>query len=321
MNQPSCLFCGAAGGRHLFDAQSIDGEDFHVHRCPGCRAVYLFPRPDEATLARAYSEEYYGEGDEKFSPLIERVLDGFRRMRARAVLARTEPGAAVLDIGCGNGRFLANVVAEGRRGYGLELPGKSLERARRIPGLELTEGKLTRETYPPEHFDMVTLWHVFEHLDRPAETLDILAEILKPGGYLALSLPNIDSWQAKAFGPDWFHLDPPRHLFFLGPEPLTEAVTRRGFTLVSRAFLSLEQNPFGFQQSILNRLLPDRDVLFEALKGRTGGGRDYSRGAILAQKLFYMSTFPFFAALAVLEAAFRAGGTMALVFRKMTKES
>ena len=236
--------------------------------------------------------------------------------RALKVSRYIPKGASVLDIGCGNGNFLKCLIEAGYKGFGLELPGNSLERAKRVPGIKLKEGRLQQGDFDEASFDMVTLWHVFEHLNEPLKNLSVIADILKPGGYLILSLPNIESWQGRVFGKHWFHLDPPRHLFYLGPQALTLQLNALGFNKVHESFFSLEQNPFGMQQSILNGLLAHREVLYEALKGRSGGGKGYSGPSIALQKLFYMSTFPGFAALSVIEAMFKRGGTMELVFRK-----
>jgi len=314
--QVTCHFCGWDQGTFLYTTYSLVGDPFHLVRCENCCCVFLFPQPTPQVLAEAYATDYYGEGEEKFSGWIETVLDRFRKRRARLVVSHVEVGGKVLDIGCGNGNFLRYVAAEGRKAFGLELPGNSLERARRIPELSLKEGRLQRGDYPGDSFDMITLWHVFEHLDRPRETLEIIDEILKPGGFLVLSLPNIESCQSTLFRAHWFHLDPPRHLFFLGPKELASELKKMGLMLHQRSFFSLEQNPFGMQQSLLNWLLPDRDVLFEALKGRPGGGRHYSKLNLALQKLFYLSSFPLFTAFSALEAAFGRGGTMELIFQK-----
>ncbi len=316
----TCHFCGGGESHFLYSTNSLAGSPFHLFRCEACRCVFLFPQPSPDVLAEAYATDYYGEGEEKFSGWIESVLDRFRKRRADVVVSHVQPGCQVLDIGCGNGNFLRYVAERDRRAFGLELPGNSLERARRIPELSLKEGRLQRDDYPPHSFDMITMWHVFEHLDKPRETLAIIDQILKPGGYLVLSLPNFESWQSSLFRGHWFHLDPPRHLFFLGPEELVSEMERLDFKLHRRSFFSLEQNPFGMQQSLLNWLLPDRDVLFEALKGRPGGGRGYSRMNIALQKLFYLSSFPLFAVFSLLEAALGRGGTMELIFQKNSQK-
>ena len=89
-----------------------------------------------------------------------------------------------------------------------------------------------------------------------------------------------------------------------------------GFSAVQKRFFSLEQNIFGFQQSILNCILKKRDVLFEVLKGNKSYAQDYSQVSIALQKCFWIVTFPLFALMAGLEAVLKKGGTMEFVFRK-----
>ena len=199
---------------------------------------------------------------------------------------------------------------------GTELPGKAGDRAGQIAGLTLKVGDLSETDFAGDYFDAVCIWHVFEHLAQPKQTLRIIGGLLRPGGYLFLSLPNIESVQSRLFRGNWLHLDPPRHLFFLGPADLTVEMRKLGFAAVARRHLSIEQNVFGFQQSILNCLMGRRDVLFEALKGNLEYAGKYSRWHILVQKAFWLSTFGLFAGLAALEAAVRRGGTIEFVFRK-----
>ena len=89
-----------------------------------------------------------------------------------------------------------------------------------------------------------------------------------------------------------------------------------GFSVVEEHFLSLEQNVFGFQQSMLNCILKKRDLLFEVLKGNKNYAQDYSAVSITLQKIFWVATFPFFAFVAALEAILKKGGTMEFVFQK-----
>jgi hypothetical protein len=90
-----------------------------------------------------------------------------------------------------------------------------------------------------------------------------------------------------------------------------------GFEVVTIQYFSLEQNPFGMQQSILNCVIRKRELLFEALKGNRSYTCEYSSVSILLQKIFYITTFPLFALLSVVEAWLKKGGTMELVFRKV----
>jgi SAM-dependent methyltransferase len=314
-NKNPCSFCGARRSLRLYPTSSISGDNFYLNRCLVCRAVFLNPRPTQQQIDQAYDDAYYGRGQGKFVGCIEKVLDHFRRARATRITNYIEPPAKILDIGCGNGRFLNYLINQGFDGYGIELPGKAAERAGKILGLNLKVGRLTRQDYSENFFDSICMWHVFEHLAEPRETLHIIQKILRPGGYLMMSLPNIDSMQSRLFRGKWLHLDPPKHLFFLGANDLISEMKKFGFKLIKQKYFSLEQNPFGIQQSILNCLLRKREVLFEALKGNNEYIKEYSRFSIMLQKMFYLSTFPVFVLLAGLEAAFKKGGTMEFIFK------
>jgi len=300
----------------LYRTESLCGDHFHLNRCLNCSAVFLAPRPTPQQLDRAYDDCYYGKGDDKFHRHIEKVLDYFRSVRACRIRRYVRPPARILDIGCGNGQFLAYLIDQGFDAYGTELPGKAAHRAGRIPGLKLRIGPLREADFGQDLFDAVCMWHVFEHLVEPEQTLHEVRRILRPTGCLMMSLPNIHSVQARVFRGHWFHLDPPRHLFFLSPSDLIREMSRLGFHPVKVSYFSLEQNPFGIQQSLLNCLLNHRDVLFEALKANAPYGEHYSARDIALQKAFYLVSFPLFTLLSLVEAACQRGGTMEMVFRK-----
>lgn len=315
-NKNPCSFCGARQSLRLYPTSSISGDNFYLNRCLMCRTVFLNPRPTQQQIDQAYDDAYYGKGEGKFVYCVEKVLDHFRRARDVRITNYIKPPAKILDIGCGNGGFLSYLINKGFDGYGIELPGKAAGRAGKIPGLNLKTGRLTRQDYSENFFDGICMWHVFEHLTEPKETLRIIGKILKPGGYLIMSLPNIDSVQSRLFRGKWLHLDPPKHLFFPGAHDLISEMKELGFKLVKQKYFSLEQNPFGIQQSILNCFLKKREVLFESLKGNNEYIKEYSGFSIMLQRIFYLSTFPVFVLLAGLEAAFKKGGTMEFIFKK-----
>ena len=318
-NTTPCGYCKAKRSLKLYQTSSISADTFSLNRCLVCHAVFLSPRPSREQLDQAYGDTYYGQGRLKFTDFIEKMLDYFRLLRVRRTNRYISPPAKILDIGCGNGRFLGYLIERGFYGYGIELPGKAAERAAQIPDLHLKVGTLEEEDFGTDFFDGICMWHVFEHLTDPKETLRIIQKILKPGGYLMISLPNINSLQSKLFRGSWFHLDPPKHLFFLEAPVLISEMETFGFNLIRLNYFSFEHNPFGFQQSILNRFMGRREVFFELLKGNIAYTKQHSQCSIILQKLFYLGTFPAFVLLAGLEAALKKGGTMELVFKKERK--
>src|SRR5208283_2364158 len=95
---------------------------------------------------------------------------------------------------------------------------------------------------------------------------DHLTRLVRPGGRLFLAFPNTSSWQARLFGKDWFHLDPPRHLSLVPPQTVAAYLQSRGFKLLAARHLCLEQNTYGWLQSALNRADHHRNFLYERLK-------------------------------------------------------
>jgi len=315
----TCVYCQMSESERLYSTSDIFNHQFTINRCHHCSAYFLAPPPDAAMLAQAYDESYYGAGEDKFSEgLIERVLDYFRDRRARLVAKLMGGQGRALDIGCGNGRFLSSL---GRHGnidtFGIEIPGGSADRAAKIAGIKLKLGRLEHGDFDAQYFDAVTLIHVFEHLTEPSMTLDVIHEILKPGGLLYMSFPNIDSLQSRWFKGKWLHLDPPRHLFFFGTKEFKKLMAERGFKLIQESHFNIRYNPFGMQQSLLNVLLKKREVLYESLKGNKEYTQEYSGLSIALQKLFFRFSWPLFIVMGSVEALLKRGATVDFVFRRL----
>jgi len=298
-----------------------EGVSYDLVRCKCCNVVVLWPPPSADELRRAYSDVYYGSDATKFSSPIEIMVDHFRRRRAKRLAKLLGRPGRALDIGCGNGKFLGFLQSEGFQIFGSELPGKAFERASKIPGIHLTQGELQASDYEEGMFDLVTMWHVFEHLDRPADTVRTISRIVSHGGLVSLSVPNFESLQRSIFRGNWFHLDPPRHLFFMGPEEIEKTFSDIGFRLVSVSHFSFEHNLFGVLQSLLNTFITKRDSLYDYLKFAGDQGRaseNEGRFSFYAQMSIAAMALPAAAAFCTVEAAAGRGGTVEFVFEKTT---
>jgi len=312
-----CVFCKNTEGTLLYETYDIWDNTYALKRCNACRAVYLTPFPSEERLALAYDESYYGCSEKKFKGPFEKALDFFRKNRARRVSKLIPEGGAVLDIGCGNGNFLMQLLNFKKlRLYGSELPGKSAQRAAQNKEINLVTDMLTKNAFASGSMDAITMFHVFEHLTEPAQMLDLVNYFLKPQGYFVVSFPNIGSMQSRIFKGYWLHLDPPRHLFFFNIKDFENFMCARGFILMSKNSCSLEQNPFGFVQSFLNVFLKKREVLFESLKGNKSYTASYSPFQMFLQKLFFVFLFPFAVIGDGIACLFNKGATVQFVFRK-----
>lgn len=320
INQPTCGYCHSKNSKRLFKTVDIYEDNYSIQKCDDCNVHFLSPKPTEDKLARAYDTAYYGNDDVKFSnPMfIETVIDYFRKSRARRLSKYLADGNTVLDIGCGNGRFLKYLDTFGKyKLRGLEIDGDSAQRALKETKIELTISRLENAGFNVNSFDAITLFHVFEHLPNQKEVLDIISNILKPNGVLVISFPNITSVQSKIFKGKWLHLDPPRHLFLFEPKEFKKIMSKKGFQLVKETYISSEQNPYGMVQSTLNLVVSKRDLLYEHLKGNTDYSKDHSRIGVFIQKLFFISSFPVFMATDVLVGLFNKGATVEFIFRNV----
>ena len=313
----NCIFCQSNDSKRLYPVTDIFNDQFTLNQCNNCRVVFLLPHPTEAQLNHAYDYTYYGEGSDKFNLIIEKVLDYFRSRRSSLLSKHLKTDARVLDIGCGNGRFLQYLGAKGNfELHGIEREGNSALRTTRIAGIQLLIGSLKQDTYPSDYFDAVTLFHVFEHIDNPAEILQIIQTILKPGGVLVMSFPNINSCQARWFKGDWLHLDPPRHLFYFKPIDFIALMKLKGFELVQENYLSFEQNPYSLIQSILNKVSPRRELLYEYLKGNKAYIKGYPFYKLIFHILFFMAFTPFALLSDIMVSAIKRSATVKLTFLK-----
>lgn len=312
-----CGFCKERKSEILYPTYDIYGNSYTLNHCNNCKAVFLAPRPTTEQLSRAYDESYYGEWEEKFDNFTEKVLHYFRKKRASLVNKYLHGRGKILDIGCGNGKFLAFVSQKGNYEiYGIEMEGSSAKRAAKIPKIHLKTGTLKPNDFEAESLDAITLLHVFEHLTEPKETLQIISKILKKKGLLVMSFPNIDSFQSKIFKGRWLHLDPPRHLFFFKPLDFAKLMKGCGFQLIEENHFSLEYNPFGLSQSILNCLFKKRDLLYEYLKGNSEYPKEYAKCNLFLQNFFFRLSYPLFICFDFIDSLVKKGATVEFVFIK-----
>lgn len=259
-----------------------------------------------------YNPAYYGQGKNKFLPRMEWLLRVLNRRRARQLLDRLPPGLAgsprVLDVGCGRALLLDSMAGSGAECHGLEREG--FDTAQVSSKVTMHLGPVDSLVFGPGSFQLVLLWHVLEHLENPGEVLQQLADRLSPGGLMAVAVPNIDSLQARWFGPDWFHLDLPRHLWHFSPGTLATLWRSAGLESVDTSEFAAEQELFGFVQSFFNRFLPGAPNRF--YKAMQGDER-YWLTAWLAGALCLVP-FALLASLPVL--AFGRGATHIVYLRK-----
>jgi 2-polyprenyl-3-methyl-5-hydroxy-6-metoxy-1,4-benzoquinol methylase len=278
-----CPCCGAPDAQKAFDGP--DG--FGVLRCPACGLGRTWPALPPEEIGRWYPESYYGRENVRFNPLFERMTRLFRWRRAR-VIRRGAPPGPVLDVGCGRGIMLAHLRALGYEAHGIEFNENAAWHARHQLGLEVTTEDFLAAPHEPGRYNAVILWHVLEHFPDPDAAVARARELLRPGGLLAVAVPNFDSFQARLFGRHWFHLDMPRHYFHFGTRSLQALLSRHGLRTVRTDHFCLEQNSFGWLQSLYNGMGFPANLLYDLLKApsaRSGLARKHPLAVALSLPL------------------------------------
>jgi 2-polyprenyl-3-methyl-5-hydroxy-6-metoxy-1,4-benzoquinol methylase len=233
----ACYLCGHYPGNQLFSSwdivHNLDGS-FAWNRCPNCGLIYLSPRPTPDEMSRYYPTNYalFQSAMRRRhwwqpSLWLER-RDINRRCKAAACL-RSQ--GCILDVGCGTGEFLAAMRQRGWETIGIELTPAAATYAREQLQLDIKTGTLHEIDLPSANFDVITLWTVLEHLYDPLSTLQKIHSILCPDGLLLISIPDVESLDAKWFGRYWVGYDTPRHLYVYSHEVLCSLLNRAGFEI------------------------------------------------------------------------------------------
>ncbi|NHN27443.1 class I SAM-dependent methyltransferase [Flavobacterium jejuense] len=317
----NCIFCNGIQQNVFFEIKNANSS-FEILKCENCNAYTLDPIPTETELAEVYNTGYYGKGGAKFILFVEYFVDAFRGIRAKRAINRIPQNGTVLDIGCGSGAFLNYLKKRYNFSLsGIEIKGDAAIRAADCnQGFELHIGFLQDIDFGIKTFDLITMYHVFEHLITPKEDIKKISSLIKNNGRLIISMPNINSWQATLFKDKWFHLDFPRHLIFFKPKDFKEVMQLNGFYLESEHYISWEQNPFGYIQSSLNVVCKNQNFLYEFLKTNAKSNYTLSDWFQLSlQILFAGVTLPLFLIIDVFESFFKKSATVEYTFKYQSK--
>jgi 2-polyprenyl-3-methyl-5-hydroxy-6-metoxy-1,4-benzoquinol methylase len=324
MSCPVCLNAftkpALTGGDWLFESTS---KIFTLHACASCHCLFLDPMPADEEIARFYPPQYWWNSSEsqRDRPL-KRLESIYRKFALRdhvAFILRASgnrDGLDLLDVGCGSGTLLGLLKRHGFRPMGVDFSAEAARIAEIENGVRVLVGSLEQSRFPDEAFDVVTLFHVMEHVSNPRSLLAEVSRILKPGGALVLQVPNIDSWQFKAFGVKWYGLDVPRHVIDYSRESMLKLLKDSEFVLRRVKHFNLRDNAPAFVSS----LFPSLDPVSRAVRHRKHGIRESTASAWLrhsAYLSFVICAYPF----AILESAFGRGATLMIEARKKTNDT
>lgn len=228
---PGCAVCGSALQRPMWAVRDTllgSPDEYSIVRCLECGTLRMSPRPAFDERRQSFSDLY---------PLFDWAL-GRKRAHAEQRIARfgaqideisrrQRPGK-LLDIGCGDGYFLLGMQRRGWEVTGIELHEKVAAYARDELGLDV-RGGAEHEVDWGGRYDCITLLGVIEDVDDPNACLERCFDHLREGGLLVVQTHNIGCWEARFFGPHWFNIEAPRHVWHFSPATLKKLLQSNGF--------------------------------------------------------------------------------------------
>ena len=206
--------------------------------CPRCGSGVTHPPASTAELAAFYRETYgpYDAPTAGRVATLSRVIRWWQGRRALVkpplAVLRDGPAGRVVDVGCGRGDLGAVLVGRGWQVTGIE-PSPVAAEVARSRGVDARVGTLDDLALEPARYDVAVFQHSLEHTADPVGDLGRVRAALRPGGRVAITVPNFACWQRRRFRSRWFHLDLPRHRTHFAPAGLRYAAERAGMHVES----------------------------------------------------------------------------------------
>ncbi len=237
-NLKSCPLCSSLLHKHFLICKdfTVSQQEFQIVKCETCEFKFTNPRPSTAEIGSYYQSEDYISHSNTSKGIINKVYQLVRnytlkqKLRLMEELGMNTP-KRLLDIGCGTGLFLKTCNQAGWKTKGTEPDEKTRQIAVETSSSEIAADFLN--AYSGEQFDVITMWHVLEHVHLLRETIEKLYMNLASNGRLVIAVPNADSYDAKQFKENWAAYDLPRHLYHFTPKTLIQLFNKFGFKIAA----------------------------------------------------------------------------------------
>ena len=233
----ACPACGATAIQKVLSSKdyTVSQRELQIWECSRCTLRFTQQAPSAEVIGPYYKSDNYISHSDTRQGIVNRLYHIVRRrtLKTKQSLIESVSGAKtgwLLDVGAGTGAFLHHMKEQGWQVNGLEPDPAARERAASQYQLNLL---------PPEHLwqlpegsmDIITLWHVLEHVHRLQDYMQQLKKLLKPRGQLLIAVPNYTSRDAAKYGAAWAAYDVPRHLYHFSPEAMKQLIQKHGLRL------------------------------------------------------------------------------------------
>jgi 2-polyprenyl-3-methyl-5-hydroxy-6-metoxy-1,4-benzoquinol methylase len=210
---------------------SISKQNFNIVSCKSCGFRFTNPIPDENEIGAYYQSEDYVSHSDSTKGIVNKLYHFVRNRSLKSKLKIINGHAkkgTVLDIGCGTGYFLKICKEDGWHIDGMEPDQGARMLAQQNTGMSI-KGNLF-DINPPTKYNIITMWHVLEHVHKLNDSIQHIYNLLEDNGTLVVAVPNINSYDSSIYKEYWAALDVPRHLYHFTQKDVDKLLTKSGFT-------------------------------------------------------------------------------------------
>ena len=232
-----CPACSSEDFHEFISAKdhTVSGESFRIMKCNSCTLMFTQDIPSAADIGLYYASEDYISHSDTQEGMINKLYHAIRKrtLKGKKELLQKETGKAsakIADIGCGTGAFLNTMKKAGWNVTGVEPDEVARKKAAALYGIEpRPAGELN--SLPQNEFDVITLWHVLEHVHDLHGYIAQLKNMLAENGKLFIAVPNYTSHDAGHYGSFWAAYDVPRHLYHFSPQSMRALLQQHGLNV------------------------------------------------------------------------------------------
>ncbi|WP_460976997.1 class I SAM-dependent methyltransferase [Spirosoma knui] len=214
----------------------VSQQDFVIQECQQCSFRLTNPRPDSASIGTYYESDQYISHNDSGNGLISTAYRTVRNYtlcsKLNLITTLNKGKGSILDVGCGTGAFLETCKNGGWQIMGMEPDSDAREKA--IDKLQIPVQASLEDIGDTQSYDIISLWHVLEHIADLEKAIVKLHSLLSKNGTLLIAVPNSASYDAMHFQQYWAAYDVPRHLYHFTPSTIQPLFNKYGFKLVDK---------------------------------------------------------------------------------------
>ncbi len=231
----ACPVCGNENFKAYMKTKDffLTQEEFTLSQCDNCGMVFTNPIP--VNIDSYYETTNYLSHNTKDNGLIGKLYSELRKInikRKYKLVQKFCEHGNFLDIGCGTGELLYYFKQNNWNVTGVE-PNKTARAfANNNYKINILE-EIELDHLQQNSFDIISMWHVLEHVPNLDERLNQVSKLLKPDGTIFIALPNINSPDSKKYGRYWSALDVPRHLYHFTESTLKKLIAKHNMKLIN----------------------------------------------------------------------------------------